>query len=656
MFSLVQLDSSSEVEASSTSSSSSSSSSSRSSRSRSSLTIPSDFDDLVVYLSDFSDAPLSIEKKSSDRRSSYGHYSKFGEAEAALLADETSDGPVKYKASVEKKIHTSLQFYSEFKAFSSLSFDFETVASEGLLVSMPIDVFKSLIKFGLHADLCHYSVDGFLNTYLPNLETGLRRKFSVVFPSDYMRIAHGVKERLEEKGKISEAQYGGGGAEPLMQFDLQHIFDHMPLGWSHCYLLKAFMSLGLCCGARGVSLVNLKWKHLKIILNRAPESDLVFVTLTVNITVTKGGRTDHSVTFQGDANDSSCMNPFYHLNLLCLWLTKKSLLNLDEFSKSELDSLIFDSSADAMSGHIRVTCYNSGYPKDFFTSHSLRSGFLCCMVIYKYLNPQIARDDNDVLFISGIVAGWVPKAKAQLRYIKDALKRVLVSNRALVCPFAHVADPKIRSWLIEELGANSLIAKNRLTPRHFHNLDKDPILNWSVSTKTSGFSSLFFSPFLQSLHITVQTKKMAQNHFHRIYLPLYFAENHEEEWKEFQDLHHTLSPTSLVSITLSSLAEKDTEPFAFYSSLFAAIKNDIQEYTLDGSNANIKSIISRKKSKAHAATKRFLESEDSSLDIDSSSAERIVVELEQRAFKRGRTKSGVRKRLRWTPEEDKLLA
>ncbi len=54
--------------------------------------------------------------------------------------------------------------------------------------------------------------------------------------------------------------------------------------------------------------------------------------------------------------------------------------------------------------------------------------------------------------------------------------------------------------------------------------------------------------------------------------------------------------------------------------------------------------------------KRFHQSESSSEDMNSSSAERVVAELEQRAFKRGRTKTGSRKRLRWTPEEDKLLA
>jgi hypothetical protein len=622
----------------------------------------SDSDDLVVLLEPFDDDIVVLLSGPPDpvilpdRRSSHGRYSKFGEAEAALLADEASDGPVLYKASVEKKIHASMAFYSEFKAMSTLSFDFESTGSQTLLSVMPVDVYSSLIKFGLHADLCHYSVEGFLHTYLPNLETGLRRNLHVALPSDYMRIAHGVKERLEAKGKIAESQFSGGGAEPIMQFDLQHIFDHMPLGWSHCYLLKAFMSLGLCCGARGVSLINLRWQHLKVITNRAPRSSTVYVTLTVNITVTKGGRTDHSVTFQGDASDSSCMNPFYHLNLLCLQLTKKSLFNLATFSRSELSMLLFDSTTDAMSGLIRVAAYNSGYPKDFFTCHSMRSGFLCCMVIHKYLNPQVARDDNDVLFISGIVAGWVPKAKAQLRYIKDALKRVLVANRALVSPFDHVEDPKIRSWLVEELGANSLIAKNRLTPRHFHALDNDPVASWPYTTKTNGFTSLFWLPYLKSLHVTVQVQQRTRLHLFRTCLPLYFAENHSEDWKELQDLHSTLNIQSVAHMALSFFAENDHVPFAFFTSLMNAIRTDVQNYALDSSHSNNKLVAAKKKVKALSVLKRFHESDCSSDEIDSSSAERVVEELEQRAFKRGKTRSGARKRLRWTPEEDKLLA
>ena len=626
------------------------------------LSDSSDSDDLVVLIEPFDDDCVVVLSDPSDgvslhdRRSSHGRYSKFGAEEAAILAGQETGSPIRYKNSVEKKIRASLAFYSEFKAMSTLSFEFETLGSEKSLSVMPTDVFTSLIKFGLHADLCHYSVDGFLNTYLPNLETGLRRDFHVVFPLEYMRLAHGVKERLEEKGKIAESQYGGGGAEPIMQFDLQHMFNNMPLGWTHCYLLKAFMSLGLCCGARGVSLTNLRWQHLKVITNRAPGSDTVYVTLTVNITVTKGGRTDHSVTFQGDATDSSCMNPFYHLNLFCLQMLKKPLFDVSTFSKDELNMLLFDSTTDAMSGLVRVACYNSGYPKDFFTCHSLRSGFLCCMVIHKYLNPLVARDDNDVLFISGIVAGWVPRAKAQLRYIKDALKGVLVANRALESPFAHVEDPKVRTWLIEELGANSLIAKNRLTPRHFHDLDNEPLPKWPLTTKGSGFSSLFWNPYIESLELTVPAKKRVHSHFHKVYFPLYFAENLNETWEELQSLHPNVSSQMLVGMAFSVCAETDTKPFASYSCLMDIIKSDVKEYALLSSKGNPALLSSKKKAKAHAAMKRFHNSDNSESDMDSLSAERIVGELEERAFKRGKTKGGARKRLRWTPEEDKLLA
>jgi hypothetical protein len=139
----------------------------------------SDFDDLVVLIEPYDDDDILVALNDpspavplSDRRSSHGRYSKFGQAEAALLADEASDGPVLYKASVEKKIHTSMAFYAEFKAMSTLSFAFESSGSNTSLSVMPVDVFASLIKFGLHSDLCHYSVDGFLHTYLPNLETG----------------------------------------------------------------------------------------------------------------------------------------------------------------------------------------------------------------------------------------------------------------------------------------------------------------------------------------------------------------------------------------------------------------------------------------------------------------------------------------------------
>ena len=161
---------------------------------------------------------------------------------------------------------------------------------------------------------------------------------------------------------------------------------------------------------------------------------------------------------------------------------------------------------------------------------------------------------------------------------------------------------------------------------------------------------------VNSLQVPIQAKQRTYFYFHNTYLPLYFAEKFEQQWEGLQTLHPKLMPRGIVSLCLSSLAEADAEPFAFFSTLFDAIKDDIEEYITDTSKSN-KAVASGKlKSKAHAVLRRSMDSDDSDMVLDSSSAERIVNELEQRAFKRGRTKSGARRRLKWTPGEDKLLA
>jgi len=166
----------------------------------------------------------------------------------------------------------------------------------------------------------------------------------------------------------------------------------------------------------------------------------------------------------------------------------------------------------------------------------------------------------------------------------------------------------------------------------------------------------FGAPFVESLQVTVQAKQRTYFYFHNTYLPLYFAEKFEEKWEALQSLHPDLKSRGLANLSLSSLAETDTTPFAFFSSLFCAIKDDVADYITDSSRSNRAIASGKLKSKAQAAVKRNMDSDASSFDMDSSSAERIVKELEVRALKRGRTKSGARKRLRWTPQEDKLLA
>ena len=100
----------------------------------------------------------------------------------------------------------------------------------------------------------------------------------------------------------------------------------------------------------------------------------------------------------------------------------------------------------------------------------------------------------------------------------------------------------------------------------------------------------------------------------------------------------------------------DEEPFEFFSSLFEVLKDDILQVVESAKDRGDSS--TRRKLKAKAIKRQFEGSEksSSSSEMGSSSVERIIQELDLKAFKRHKTKTGSRKRLRWTKEEDRLLA
>ena len=111
----------------------------------------------------------------------------------------------------------------------------------------------------------------------------------------------------------------------------------------------------------------------------------------------------------------------------------------------------------------------------------------------------------------------------------------------------------------------------------------------------------------------------------------------------------------LVQFQLAEFAKLDEEPFEFFSSLSSNLTDEIFEVIQ--SSKKHRDSISRKKLKAKAIKRKLDGSEESSSSaVNSSSAERIIQELEEKAFKRGKTKAGSRKRLRWTDEEDRMLA
>lgn len=61
--------------------------------------------------------------------------------------------------------------------------------------------------------------------------------------------------------------------------------------------------------------------------------------------------------------------------------------------------------------------FRAGFEKNFFSFHSLRSGFLCSAILKAGSRSEV----EAVLEHTALVAGWKVGGSAQLVYIKEAL-------------------------------------------------------------------------------------------------------------------------------------------------------------------------------------------------------------------------------------------
>jgi hypothetical protein len=79
-------------------------------------------------------------------------------------------------------------------------------------------------------------------------------------------------------------------------------------------------------------------------------------------------------------------------------------------------------SKDSMRRTIQDRATLCGYPKNLFSFHSLRAGFLCLALIKAGTNKQTVQA---VLENTAFIAGWVPNQSAQLSYVKECAKKLL---------------------------------------------------------------------------------------------------------------------------------------------------------------------------------------------------------------------------------------
>ena len=586
-----------------------------------------------------------------------GKYGNFSAKEVLLfqtLLHEFSSKPVVFKNSVEKKIHTAMSFFDAFLKMRNLSYnEIDEVLDAELIRNMCI--------FAFHKDLCGYSIEGFIQTYLPNLALGLKRKNHALH-EDYRKIAYGVVERLKQEGNLISDQFGGEGANPLMYFDANYMFQNIPNGWDQAYSFKAHVSVGLCCGARGVSLCQIEWNNITNVQQlEAPNSNEIMVQVTLKIILSKGGDVNHSITFQGFLSDSSATNPVFHLDMLCLLKFGVSLAQLSKISLKEKNCLIFEcKEPDQFSQRLSKVSYYCGYEEGFFTAHSLRSGYICSATIQKYLKGSA--NNFDILFLTGIVALWIPNSTSQICYLKDALRRVLVSNIMIgETENQFKGLSKEDSNFLKDVFGDSIIAKNLLQPKHFHGIQHDMTLKWPDQCTYSGLKTII------SNAIQLQAcSSLVPHHYHcnliMASLSKYMKNEEFNLWNMMKEEQPNLSDRRLACYTLAKCSKDDNFPFeAFFSTLYHF---DLDKEVIQVANAykqNLKISQKKTKQKNIAITKvlRDQQSDEYGADEKDFEDEDLNIETlhdEAKMKLRESNSEGTRSRVKWSSIEDFILA
>ena len=87
---------------------------------------------------------------------------------------------------------------------------------------------------------------------------------------------------------------------------------------------------------------------------------------------------------------------------------------------------------------------------------------------------------------AALIQGWsLTSDRNQRRYVKAALQRCIVSNRA----YGGGASGSTNTSVIKYFGTG-LIAKNKLNPKHFHGLRNTPVANWPKSQYFTYFQAV----------------------------------------------------------------------------------------------------------------------------------------------------------------------
>lgn len=214
-------------------------------------------------------------------------------------------------------------------------------------------------------------------------------------------ISESINMALKVVNKHPKCRRGGEGKEPAIAEDVLKIIDMTPDGVKCKAREAACWLMGLCTGARAITLSNVLLKDIIEIRksDRLPGVEIV----QINYEVTKGCTNwKQPVCLEGNTSHRHSGNVLYWLNE---WLKQRfsvDLYTISTWPANIKEAKLFDWKEDAMSVCFATRSQAAGFPRGMHSLHSLRSGFICS---FSMLAGEDECSRKAVLEITGMVGG-----------------------------------------------------------------------------------------------------------------------------------------------------------------------------------------------------------------------------------------------------------
>ena len=233
-----------------------------------------------------------------------------------------------------------------------------------------------------------------------------------------------------------------GGMRPIIPDDLARIVSAMDMRLPLSYSLAALFNVALASGARGSSCGAIRLKDLGPLFDINDRESVLIITL---VKIKARPQECIQLAMGGCLCEKSSLNVLYwidqHLRHT-FSVTLKEVAGGKFGAGRDGSELVWPYPTDSMTQFLKLRLRDAQIDPDHFGFHSFRSGFLASCVIQGEKREQSV---EDVLTRCAIITGWKPRGDIQFGYIREDVRRSLVTTNLIGTTEISPAAPAVLS-------------------------------------------------------------------------------------------------------------------------------------------------------------------------------------------------------------------